>query len=80
MKVNELIQQLQGLDQNAEIRISLRKGWRPYMTKSISKIDTAIEQDTNQTSYFIDINTETEYPETEENIIIPEDESDIEYK
>lgn len=81
MKIKELIQQLQELDENIEIRISLRKGWRPYMTKSISRIDKVIDQDTNRIGFYaIDINTESEYPETKENLIIPEHKSDIEYK
>lgn len=81
MKVKDLIEQLQKLNQETEVCISLRKGYRPIGTKPIQSLEPVINQDTNQLNFYtIDVNTEIEYPETEENLIIPKNESDVEYK
>lgn len=73
MNVKELIEQLQKLDQEIEIRICLRNGWRPITTKPIPKLDKVIDQDTNQLGYYgFDVDTSIEYPIHEEKIIMPE--------
>ncbi|WP_421663554.1 hypothetical protein [Lysinibacillus telephonicus] len=61
MLVKNLIQALQELDQEKEIRISLRNGWRPTGTKSVEMIDYAVDMDTNKVSYFIDVDIHFEY-------------------
>lgn len=70
MKVKELIKQLKELDQEAEIRVSLREGWRPKDTKSIKEIDVVIDQDTNIGFYCIDINVELDYEKEQKKILI----------
>ncbi|WP_017435129.1 hypothetical protein [Saccharococcus caldoxylosilyticus] len=78
MKVKELIEKLQGLEQDVEVRINLLKGVRPFGTRPIKEITPVIDQDTNRLFYVIDVNVEIEYPTPEEKIIIPE--TDTEYK
>ncbi len=59
MKVKELIERLQGIDQETEVRISLRKGWRPIGTKPINSLEPVIDQDTNRLGFYaIDVDTE----------------------
>ncbi|MBS4202462.1 hypothetical protein KHA93_22935 [Bacillus sp. FJAT-49732] len=59
MKVKELIEQLQKLDQETEVLISLRKGLRPSGTKPITSLEPVIDQDTNKLGFYaIDVNTE----------------------
>lgn len=80
MKVKELIKELQGLDPETEIRISLRKGWRPQSTKSIEKIDVIVDQDTNRVGFYaIEVDMELEYPVGEEKLIIPEGKNNEKY-
>lgn len=81
MKVKELIEQVQGLDPEIEIRLCLRKGWRPYGTKKLTPLEPVFDQDKNRLGFYsIDVDTEIEYPETKEKLIIPENESDVKYK
>lgn len=61
MKVKELLEQLQGLDQETEVRISLRKGFRPIGTKPIKSLEPVFDQDTNRLGFYvIDVNTKYE--------------------
>lgn len=58
MKVKELIQQLEKLDLEAEIMISVRKGWRPIGDmKRVDDIQSITDQDTAKVCYaiFVDI-------------------------
>lgn len=83
MKVKELIDHLQKLDQEAEVRISIRKGYRPYgFTRPLTPLEPVFDQDTNRVSYSIDVNIidHEKYSETEEKLIIPENKTDEEYK
>lgn len=80
MKVKELIKELQGLDPETEIRISLRKGWRPQFTKTIEKIDAVVDQNTNRLGFYsIDVEMDLEYPIGEEKLIIPEGKNNEKY-
>jgi hypothetical protein len=80
MKVKELMKRLQELDPETEIRISLRKGWRPHSTKSIEKVDTIIDQDTNRIGFYaIDVDMGLEYPMGEEKLIMPKDKNNEKY-
>lgn len=73
MKVKELIEELQRLDQETEIRISLRNGWRPITTKPIPKLDKVFDQDDNCLSFYsFDVDTAIDYPESDEKIIMPQ--------
>lgn len=81
MKVKELIKQLQELDQETEVRISLRNGFRPTGTRPVKSLEPIIDQDTNKLGFYaIDVNTEFTYPEIEEKLFVPENKSDVEYK
>lgn len=66
MKVKELLKQLNELDQEAEIRVSLREGWRPKGTKSIKAVDMVIDQDTNIGFYCMDIDLKQEWSDKNE--------------
>lgn len=56
MKVKELIQQLQALDQEAEIRVLIPLPHRPLSgdLEPIHSIDPCFDQDTNELNYVID--------------------------
>jgi len=72
VKVKELIEELQELDPNAEVRITLRKGWRPINTKPIPKLEPVFDQDTNRLGFYaIDVEIKPDYPMPEEKIIMP---------
>ena len=56
MKVKELIQQLEKLDLEAEIMVSVRKRWRPIGDmKRVEDIQSIIDQDTAQVCYAISV-------------------------
>lgn len=73
MLVKDLIQALQELDQEKEIRISLRDGWRPIGTKPVEMIDYTVDMDTNKVSYSIDVDIhfENECPKGDEKHMDP---------
>lgn len=78
MKIKELIEQLETFNPESEIRLSLRKGMKPYGTKPLGKIEPVFDQDSNRLAFYsVDVNIEQP---TGEKIIIPENENDIEYK
>lgn len=81
MKVNELITLLQQLDPEKEVRVSIRENYRPRGTKEITTVDALIDQDTNTLGFYaIDVDISNEYPQSEEKLIIPENEREEEYK
>ncbi len=56
MKVKELIKQLQSLEPESEVFVSVRKGYRPIsVLKQINGIEEILEQDTNRINYYIDV-------------------------
>lgn len=62
MKVSELIQKLQEFDGDAEIKVSLRRGWRPIGdTVPVEDASIAFDQDTGRPSYFIDVDLGWDY-------------------
>lgn len=79
MNVKELIQRLQECNPEAEVRIALLKKYRPVGTRPITSVEPYFDQDTSKVTYIIEVNTEFEYPETKEKIIIPDNEKDIDY-
>lgn len=75
VKVKELVKRLQQLDQETEIRISLRKGWRPHSTKTIQTIDHVINQNTNRLGFYaidVDIKLPKGFEILKENILVQE--------
>lgn len=81
MKVKDLVEELEKLDQETEIRINLTKGWRPIGTKSIElPIDPVFEQDTGKLSFYsIDVDTIFEYPEGTETLLYNPTKSEVKY-
>ncbi|MGN7942268.1 hypothetical protein ACTJJ9_20670 [Metabacillus sp. 22489] len=78
MKVKALIEQLQKLDQETEVRISLRKGLRPIGTKPIKSLEPVIDQDTNRLGFYaIDVNTEFGTEEESKSSAIESNNEDI---
>jgi hypothetical protein len=62
MKVEDLIKHLRTLKQDAEIFISVQKGYRPIADlKPIKELEVIIDQDTNELNYFISIDVEPMY-------------------
>jgi hypothetical protein len=67
MKVKELIEKLQGLEQDVEVRINLLRGMRPLGTRPIEEITPVIDQDKNRLGFYVIVtNIEIEYPTAEE--------------
>ncbi|WP_035099076.1 hypothetical protein [Anoxybacteroides tepidamans] len=66
MKVKELIEELQKLEQDAEVRINLLRGMRPLGTRPIQEISSCIDLDKNCILYVIDVDIEIEYPTVKE--------------
>lgn len=62
MKISELIERLQTLEQNSEIKISLLKdGYRPFCNmKEIEDIDPVFDQDTGKLTYTISVSISKE--------------------
>jgi len=78
MKVKALIEQLQKLDQETEVCISLRKGFRPIGTKPIKSLEPVIDQDTNLLGFYaIDVNTEFGTEEESKSSAIESNNEDI---
>lgn len=62
MKVSELIQKLQEFDGNAEIKVALRRGWRPIGdTVPVENASIAFDQDTGKPGYYIDVDLGWDY-------------------
>lgn len=79
--VKDLIQELEKLDQEQEIRINLTKGWRPFGTKSIElPIEPTYEQDTGKLAFYtIDVDMIFEYPEGTETLLSNPSKSEVKY-
>jgi hypothetical protein len=56
LKIKDLKKKIEGLDDETDIFIALRKGYRPYgYMKDIKEIEPVFDQDSHKLSYSIDV-------------------------
>jgi hypothetical protein len=81
MRVRDLLQELEKLDQDTEIRINLTKGWRPIATKSIEgPIEPVFDQEANKLAFYsIEVDTIFEYLEGSETLLYSPTKQEVKY-